>query len=150
MGYFKDALKGISWMTALEGLTKAVAVLKIAVLARILTPSQFGSYGIALLVLGFLEVLTETGINVFLIQEKDEIQKYLDSAWVVSIIRGILVSLLIIFTVPFVTHFFKTPEVTTLLYLISAVAFIRGFINPMEVTFQKELKFMKQSMQELL
>ena len=131
-------------MTALEGLTKAVAVLKIAVLARILTPSQFGSYGIALLVLGFLEVLTETGINVFLIQEKDEIQKYLDSAWVVSIIRGILVSLLIILTVPFVTHFFKTPEVTTLLYLISAVAFIRGFINPMEVTFQKELKFMKQ------
>jgi len=81
MGYFKQALKGITWMTALEGLTKAAAVAKIAVLARILTPSQFGSYGIALLVLGFLEVITETGINVFLIQEKDNVQKYLDSAW---------------------------------------------------------------------
>ncbi|MGA2910739.1 MAG: oligosaccharide flippase family protein [Candidatus Microgenomates bacterium] len=144
MGYFKDALKGISWMTALEGLTKAVAVLKIAVLARILTPSQFGSYGIALLVLGFLEVITETGINVFLIQEKDEIQKYLNSAWVVSIIRGTLVSLLIFLSAPLVIHFFNTPQVITLLYLIAAVAFIRGFINPMEVTFQKELKFMKQ------
>jgi O-antigen/teichoic acid export membrane protein len=144
MGYFKQALKGITWMTALEGLTKAVAVAKIAVLARILTPSQFGSYGIALLVLGFLEVITETGINVFLIQEKDNIQNYLDSAWVVSIIRGTLVSLLIIFSTPFVVHFFKTPEVSNLLYLISAVAFIRGFINPMEVTFQKDLKFAKQ------
>lgn len=144
MGYFKDALKGISWMTALEGLTKAVAVLKIAVLARILTPSQFGSYGIALLVLGFLEVITETGINVFLIQEKDEIQKYLNSAWVVSIIRGTLVSLLIFLSAPLVIHFFNTPQVITLLYLIAAGAFIRGFINPMEVTFQKELKFMKQ------
>lgn len=133
-------------MTALEGLTKAVAVFKIAILARILSPSQFGSYGIALLVLGFLEVLTETGINVFLIQEKDEVQTYLDSAWVVSIIRGVLVSVLIIVTAPLVTHFFKTPEVINLLYLVSAVAFIRGFINPMEVTFQKNLQFMKQFM----
>lgn len=53
MGYFKDAIKGVSWMTALSGITKAVAVFKIAILARILSPSQFGSYGIALLVLGF-------------------------------------------------------------------------------------------------
>lgn len=146
MGYLKQALKGISWMTALEGVTKAVAVLKIAILARILSPSQFGSYGIALLVLGFLEVITETGINIFLVQQKDDIRKYLSSAWVVSIIRGILMSLLIIVSVPIITTFFKTPEVTNLLYLVAVVAFIRGFINPMEVTFQKNLDFMKQFM----
>jgi len=144
MGYFKETLRGISWMTALQGLTTAVAIVKIAVLARILSPSQFGSYGIALLVLGFLEVLTETGINVFLIQEKDNIQEYLDSAWVVSIIRGTLVSLIIVLSTPFVTGFFGTPQVTHLLYLISAVAFIRGFINPMEISFQKNLQFAKQ------
>lgn len=143
MGYFKDTIKGIGWMTALSGLTKAVAVFKIAILARILSPSQFGSYGIALLVLGFLEVLTETGINVFLIQEKDETQKYLDSAWVVSIIRGILIALLILAVSPVVLSFFKAPQVANLLYLVSAVAFVRGFINPMEVSFQKNLMFMK-------
>lgn len=143
MGYIKDTVKGISWMTALEGLTKAVAVGKIAILARILTPSQFGSYGIALLVLGLLEVLTETGINVFLIQEKDDAQNYLNSAWVVSIIRGILIAVLIIAISPFILIFFKTPEVGNLLYLVAAVAFVRGFINPMEVFFQKKLEFMK-------
>lgn len=143
MGYIRDTIKGISWMTALEGLTKAVAVGKIAVLARILTPSQFGSYGIALLVLGLLEVLTETGINIFLIQEKDDAQKYLDSAWVVSIIRGTLIAILIVATSPFILSFFKTPGVTNLLYLVAGVAFIRGFINPMEVFFQKKLEFMK-------
>ena len=88
MGYLKDTIKGLSWMTALRAVTRGLAVVKIAILARILLPSQFGNYGIALLVLGFLEVLTETGINVFLIQEKDDPQKYLNSAWVVSIARG--------------------------------------------------------------
>jgi O-antigen/teichoic acid export membrane protein len=143
MSYIKDTLKGITWMTALEGLIKAVAIGKIAVLARILTPSQFGHYGIALLVLGFLEVLTETGINVFLIQQKDDAEEYLDSAWVVSIIRGSLIALLIIVTAPLILTFFNTPGSLNLLYLVAGVAFVRGFINPMEVFFQKKLEFMK-------
>ncbi len=143
MGYFKDTLKGVSWMTGLQVLIKAVAVGKIAVLARILSPDQFGSYGIALLILGLLEVLTETGINIFLIQEKDNAEQYLDSAWVVSIIRGSLISLLIVLTAPFIMNFFKTSNTLNLFLLIAGVAFVRGFINPMEVFFQKKLEFMK-------
>jgi O-antigen/teichoic acid export membrane protein len=143
MGYLKDTIRGISWMTGLEGLIKAVAVGKIAVLARILTPSQFGHYGIALLVLGFLEVLTETGINIFLIQQKDDAEEYLSSAWVVSIIRGSLIALLIIVLAPLILTFFNAPGSLNLLYLVAVVAFIRGFINPMEVFFQKKLEFMK-------
>ena len=144
MGYFKDTIKGIGWMTALRGLTRGLAVIKIAILARILLPAQFGNYAIALLVLGFLEILTETGINVILIQEKDDTKPFLDSAWVVSIIRGILVSLVILVSAPLVVHFFNAPDVLRLLYLIAGVAFLRGFINPMEVTFQKKLQFKNQ------
>ncbi|MCX6704864.1 MAG: oligosaccharide flippase family protein, partial [Candidatus Woesebacteria bacterium] len=144
MGYFKDTLKGVGWMTALRGTTRGLAVLKIAILARILSPSQFGVYGIALLTLGFLEVLTETGINIFLIQEKDDTQKYLDSAWVVSIIRGVLISLIILASIPAVILFFHTPQVKTLLYLVAGVALVRGFINPMRVVYQKNLQFMKE------
>jgi len=144
MGYFKDTLKGVGWMTALRGSTRLLAIVKIAILARLLTPSQFGVYGIALLVLGFLEVLTETGINILLIQEKDDTQSYLDSAWFVSIIRGILVSAVILLSIPAAVFFFHTPSVRPLLYIVAGVAFTRGFINPMEITFQKNLQFMKE------
>ncbi|KKU08992.1 MAG: Membrane protein involved in the export of O-antigen and teichoic acid [Candidatus Woesebacteria bacterium GW2011_GWB1_45_5] len=144
MGYFKDTLKGIGWMTGLRGVVRGLSVVKIAVLARILSPSQFGVYGIALLILGLLEVLTETGINVFLIQEKDGTEEYLDSAWAVSIIRGTLIAILILAAVPMTVWFFKSPEVTPLLYLVAGVAFVRGFINPMAVQFQKTLQFKKE------
>lgn len=144
MGYLKEAIRGVGWMTALRSLIRGLAIVKIAILARILSPSQFGVYGIALLVLGFLEVLTETGINIFLIQEKDETQKYLDSAWVVSIIRGILISTVILVSTPSIAIFFHSPHVRSLLYLVASVAFVRGFINPMEVTFQKSLNFNKE------
>jgi len=144
MGYFKDAIKGVTWMGALRILMRFLAIAKIAILARILSPSQFGNYGIALLVLGFLEVLTETGINVFLIQEKGEVKNYLNSAWVVSIIRGVLISLLILLATPFVISFYNVPTAKNLLFIVSAISLTRGFINPMVVTFQKNMQFKKE------
>lgn len=143
MGYFGTALRGISWMGGLRIIVRGLAILKIAVLARILTPEQFGVYGIALLVLGFLEVITETGINIFLIQEKEGTEKYLNSAWVVSILRGLLISILIILSIPLIVSFFGYPEVKNLLYIVSLIALVRGLINPMVVSFQKKLEFNK-------
>lgn len=141
MGYTKIAIKGISWMSIFRIVTRALSFLKIAVLARVLTPSQFGVFGIASLVLALLEILTETGVNIILIQAKKDIKEYIDSAWVVSIIRGIIVSVAIIISSPFIASFFKTPDALGILLLISMVSLIRGFINPAEVKFRKELNF---------
>lgn len=143
MGYTRDAIKGVSWIAVLRVSTRALSFLKIIILARILLPSQFGAYGVALLALGFLEVMTETGINVILVQEK-ETDKYINSAWIVSIIRGIIISLVIILFTPLIVRFFNSPESAVLLYAVSIVPFLRGFINPSVVKFQKELEFHKE------
>lgn len=144
MGYFQTALKGISWMGALRVVTRSLALVKIAILARILVPAQFGIYGIATLVLGFLEMLTETGINIFLIQKKEKIDEYVNSAWVVSIVRGFLIGILIFVLAPFIASYFKNENAVFILYLVSAVPVIRGFINPSCIKYQKNLEFNKQ------
>lgn len=144
MGYFKETVKGLSWMGGLRVTTRLIALVKLAILARILVPSQFGIFGIAFLVLAFLEILTETGINVFLIQEEEEIKNYINTAWVVSILRGILISLIMVFSAPFISSFFKSPESLPILLFISIIPFLRGFINPAIVRFQKELRFNKE------
>lgn len=131
-------------MGALRAFTRGLAVVKTIILARILLPAQFGVYGIATVVLGFFETLTETGINVFLVQKKEGIAKYVNSAWVVSIIRGVLISLIILLLIPLITLFFNSPEAKTILYLTSLVPFIRGFINPACIKYQKSLEFKKQ------
>ena len=144
MGYFRDTLRGISWMGALRSGTRTIAFVKIAVLARILLPEQFGLVGIALLALSLLEIMTETGINVFLIQEKDELEEYLDTAWIVSIARGIIIALVLFLATPFIAAFFKSPQAQNLLYLVALIPLIRGFINPAIVRYQKELLFNKE------
>ena len=141
MGYTRSAIKGISWMSAFRMSSRVLSFIKIAVLARILTPFEFGIFGIASLLLVFLQILTETGINIFLVQTKDKIETYLDSAWVLSIIRGFIIFLVIVISAPFVSSFFKTPASLNIILLISLAPLITGFINPAEVSFQKDLKF---------
>ncbi|OGY18420.1 MAG: hypothetical protein A2900_03860 [Candidatus Chisholmbacteria bacterium RIFCSPLOWO2_01_FULL_50_28] len=144
MGYFHQAVKGTGWMGGLRLIIRLVALLKLAILARILVPSQFGLFGIASLVVAFLETLTETGINVFLIQDEGDIEEYIDTAWVVSIVRGILIASIIVLSAPLVAIFFSSKDSFQLLLLIALVPFLRGFINPAIVKLQKELQFHKQ------
>lgn len=144
MGYKTDAIKGISWMSAFRIITRALSFIKTVVLARVLNPAQFGVFGIASLILALLEMLTESGINIFLVQSKREIREYLNSAWVVSILRGIIICLLIIASSPLISSFFRTPAALPVMLTISLVPLIRGFINPAVVQFQKNLDFQKE------
>jgi O-antigen/teichoic acid export membrane protein len=142
MGYKKDVIKGVSWNGSLSFFTKAIGFLEIIILARILVPEQFGAYSIALLTLGLLEVLTETGVNIVLIQEK-EIDHLISSAWLVSIARGFIITIILFLSSSATSSFFHSPLSLKLLELISFVPLLRGFINPSVVKFQKELLFGK-------
>lgn len=144
MGYLKDTIKGVTWVGAFRGFTRVIAFARMAILARILIPAQFGLFGIAMLVLAFLEILVETGINVFLIQEKENIDEYINTAWVVSIIRGLIISLVIFLAAKPISIFFEAPGSLNLLCLLALVPLIRGLINPSIVKFQKELRFQKE------
>lgn len=144
MGYKKDTLRGVSWVGALRGSTRVISFFKHALIARLLTPAEIGVFGIAMLVLAFLEVVTETGVNVVLIQEDDKLlKKYIDTAWVVSILRGLFISIVMFLATPYVAKFFNSPSSSSILYAMSLVPTIRGFINPSIVTFQKYLEFQK-------
>lgn len=124
---------------------RGVAVIRSIILARLLDPTGFGLFGVAVMAVSFLELMTETGINVFFLQKKD-IEKYLDTAWFVSVVRGVLITLLLIFTSGPISEFFNSPQARGMLLLISLTPLIRGFINPSIIKFQKELEFDREFM----
>lgn len=143
MGYTKDAIRGISWTGGFRIISRIISYAKLTVILRILSPDQFGLFVIASLVISFVEIVTETGINTVFIQEDEEIDTYINTAWIVSLMRGIMIAFMIILFAPFIAGFFHAPDSYSLLLLISIVPFVRGFINPSIIKFQKELLFHK-------
>lgn len=141
MGYMMDAKRGVIWIGGYRAATRIFSIFRTALLARLLSPAQFGVYGIAVLILSLLEIVTETGINTVLIQKKGSISEFIDTAWVVSILRGTIIAVVVIAVAPIIASFFNSPEAQNLLYLTALVPFIRGFINPSLVNFQRDLRF---------
>ncbi len=140
-GYKIATIQGISWMGGFKVLSKLFSLVRIAILARLLSPAQFGIFGIATIALAFFDTMSQTGIGVFLVQEKKRMREYLDSAFVVSIIRGLIIFIIVYVSAPIVANFFGSSESVDVIKLISFVALTRGFINPARVIFVKDLKF---------
>lgn len=144
MGYTGQTIKGFSWLGGLRIITRILTFIKTLIVARILSPGEFGIFGIATLLLTLIEILTETGINIFLVQRKDNVDKYISTAWVISIIRGLVIASVIFISAPFVANFFHSPDSYKVIILISLVPIIRGLINPSIIKLQKELLFHKE------
>lgn len=144
MGYTKSFVKGMSWLSGIRFVTRLLSFGKTIIIARILSPEDVGIFGIAILLLTLIEVFTETGVNIFLVQQKENIDEYIDTAWLVSIFRGIIITLFIVISAPFVASFFHSPQAFSVILMVSIVSFVRGFINPAIIKFQKELTFQKQ------
>lgn len=136
--------KGTFWVFSSQITTQIFAFIKNIIIARILSPDDFGLFGIALIVLSLFDVFTQTGFNAALIQKKEDIKDYLDTAFVVNIIRGFILFILLYLAAPYVSVFFKNTLVTPIVRVISLTFLINGFINPGTIYFTKELDFKRQ------
>jgi len=74
----------------------------------------------------------------------------LDTAWTVHVFRGLVLALVLLLTAPLVGWFFEDYRVVKLLQIICLAEVLNGFINVGIIYFEKELKFHKQFIYEML
>ncbi len=149
MGYTKNAISGFSWQTLLKLIQNGLSVIKIFVLARLLSPNDFGMFSLITIALGLVEAFTETGINFTILQSKKSVRYFLDTAWVIAIIRGFIIAILMIILGLFMGSFYNEPLLPTYIAIAALVPLIKGFINPSIVSLHKELLFFKDSVYRL-
>jgi lipopolysaccharide exporter len=145
MGYSKHAFLGSSWNSLVKVLTIFVTAAKYFLLYRLLTPHDFGLAQYVIIAIGILESFTETGINTTIVQSKKSITYFLDTAWVISILRGLLISILMILSGFWMRNFFHEDGILLLATVASFSPLIKGFINPAVVTLYKDLRFFRNS-----
>jgi len=66
--------KGMLWVFTLRITDRLFKTVRIIILARLLSPDDFGIFGIALLVLSMLGAFSQTGYSQALIQKKERIE----------------------------------------------------------------------------
>jgi len=137
-------VKGGFWVFFLRIVNRGVSLIRLIILAHILSPNDFGLMGISLLTMSTLETFSQTGFQQALIQKKEDIKFYLNSAWTVLIFRGFVLFIILYFIAPYAAIFFDAPEAKPIIRVIGFAMLFRVFTNIGVIYFQKELEFNKQ------
>lgn len=133
--------RAIVWAAASKGACEAARYARIFVLARILSPEDFGVFGIALLVLGVLEAFTEPGLHTALVQRAGSVARYLDSVFVACAARGFTLALILWICAPFGARFWDVSQATAVIRSTSLVLILRAVANPAATILLRELDF---------
>ncbi|OWZ84978.1 lipopolysaccharide biosynthesis protein [Natranaerobius trueperi] len=137
-------IKSGMWMFGLRLANKLFGVLRKVILARILAPNDFGIFGIALLMMSASEAFTKTGFDRALIQRQDGIENYLNTAWIVEVVRGVVLALLLFSIAPTAAIFFDEPLAVPILRVLALSEVFKGLKSIRIVYFERELKFRKK------
>lgn len=141
MGYQRNVISGFSWQTTLKVFSNGLSLLKIVILARLLSPTDFGLFSLIVIALGIMEALTETGINYTILQSKRSVEYFLNTAWVIAIVRGFLIGILMVLLGILMGSFYDQPQLPILVAFAALIPIIKGFINPSIISLQKNLQF---------
>lgn len=145
----RKVIRGGFWVFALRIFRRGFEFIRTLVLARLLAPEDFGLMGIALLAMSALESFSQTGISHALIQKNEDIKEYLDTAWTIQVIRGLIIAGILFFGAALVGTFFGEPNAVPLTRALALSEIFKAFTHIGVVYFQKELEFHKQFVYQL-
>lgn len=95
MSVKKDIAEGVFWIALAKYSGIFITLAVTAILARLISPSAFGTIAIAMVILYFLNILADIGIGPAVVQYRDLSKKNLNDIFTITIIVGLLLSLVL-------------------------------------------------------
>jgi len=138
---FTHALK---WSFFSELAAKAIQPVVFIVLARLLTPEDFGVMTAAMMVIAFSQIFWEAGMGKALIQRQTDIEEAANAAYFINIALGIVIAgLLYLFAQPIAQTFFQDDRVTAVLQVMTLQVLLGALSSVQTALLQKEMGFKK-------
>ncbi len=129
------------WLYGSTGLRQGLGLVRTVILARLLTPEAFGVVAIATVGIGLLDTFSNTGFRKALIQRPDLDREHMDTAWVVSVARGLLMFVVLVASAGLISRFYEAPNAEWVIRIIGISVLLNGLNNIGTVSFARDLRF---------
>ncbi len=136
-------MSGSVWMIAMRWSMRLLGLVSTAILARLLTPEDFGLVAMSAFAVGFIEVFSQLGVELVLIRHPNPQRRHYDTAWTFNLLTGLILGGLMVLVAPLAAAYFEEPRVEQVLWVLAAAPLVKGAVNIGIVDFRRDLRFAK-------
>jgi len=141
----EKAIKGVSWSfidnIANSGITFLVGI----VLARLLTPQEFGILGMIAVFIAVSNSIVDSGFSSALIRKADIKNIDYNTVFYFNMVLGIVLYILLYFAAPFISNFFNEPILVSITRVMGLILIINSFGIVQRTLLVKEVDFKTQT-----
>lgn len=142
MASIKDkTISGIFWSFLQKIGTRGISFGVMILLARLLTPSDFGLMGMLMIFIQISQAVVEGGFKLALIQKKDTDEQDYSSVFYINLGVSVILYGILFFAAPLIADFYSQPLLIDLVRVLSLVFVINAFSFTQEARLTKEIKF---------
>jgi len=129
------------WVAVSRVVVNLIGFASTVLLARLLTPSDFGLVAIATGISAVIMAMTELSLSQALIRCRDPQEDHYDTAFTLNLIRAVLLAgLIAAIAVPF-ARFYGDPRLTAIILVAAGLELFGALTSPRLATFQRQLEF---------
>ncbi|MCM2681503.1 lipopolysaccharide biosynthesis protein [Echinimonas agarilytica] len=138
----QKTVKGIAFLGAGKSFGRIISFVNTLVLARILSPEDYGLMAMAMVVSGFVAFFNEIGLGSAIVQRKQVSQVQLVGCFYIAMVISVLLYFATYWAAPLANDLYDNDKVGALLQVI-ALGFILGAVKTVpEALLRREMKFM--------
>ena len=146
--YGKKAKVGALWSVGRESVTQLIGIPTALILARLLSPADFGIAAAATFFIQLGKRLGNMGLNTALVRMKDVREEHRATVFTINLVFGIVAWAVLMVTAPRIGAFYGDPRVTEAVRLASMI-FLVNFFGAVEyAVLQRDMKFKEMALVE--
>ena len=134
-------LNGLFWKLMENGGAQGVQFLVSIILARLLSPEEYGVVGVILIFVTIANVLVQNGFSTALIQKRKVDDTDFSSVFFFNMAVSAVIYLVLFLAAPGIAYFYRNQEMTALVRVLAVVLFPGGVISIQNAYVSRNMEF---------
>jgi len=146
----QKTIKGISWSFVEQVLTRGVNFIIGIILARLLSPTDYGLVGMLSVFIAVSQIFIDGGLASALIREKDASEKDYSTVFIINLALSVFFYFILFFAAPLIASFYNQPLLRPLLRAISLTLVISALSSVHSTHLAKQVDFKSKTIISIL
>jgi teichuronic acid exporter len=137
----RSLVRGVAWTGSMKWLTQVATWGATLVVARVLSPTDYGIVGMAAVYFGLLTMVSESGFGMTVIARREVQGRQLLEVHTVAAMAGVIGFAVSAVVAPLLVAFFDAPELRWVVMAMSVNFFLISLRTVPQATLQRQLEF---------